>query len=268
VSKSEKKSQSELETALRDLALGGLRFFPSIGSTNDEALAWAASGARDLSLVVADEQTSGRGREGRKWFTPEGAGLAFSLVLHPKPEERDHISRFSGLGALALVGALKKYGLEAQVKWPNDVLIGRRKVAGILIEVVWMGTEVDSLVLGMGVNVSLGSLPPSEALLFPATCVEVEAGRKVARYELLNAMLAELISLRAGLASDGFLNAWQDALAFKGEKILLWQGKAQPITAVLLGLEPDGSLKVRLSGGDERSIHFGEVHLRLAAQEG
>ena len=260
-------SHSELETALRELALGGLRFFTSTGSTNDEALAWAASGARDLSLVVADEQTSGRGREGRKWFTPPGAGLAFSLVLHPNPQEHEHISRFSGLGALALVGALKKYGLDAQVKWPNDVLIRRKKVAGVLVEVVWMGTEVDSLVLGMGINVSHGSLPAGEELNFPATSVEAEAGRKVARFELLKELLAELISLRASLPSDGFLNAWQEALAFKGEKVLLWEGKAAPISAVILGLDSDGSLKVRLSAGDERSIQFGEVHLRLATPE-
>ena len=98
-------SHSELEAALRDITLGGLRFFSSTGSTNDEALAWAASGAHDMALVVANEQTRGRGRAGRRWFTPSGTGLAFSLVLRPTQAEHEHIGRFSGLGALALVRA-------------------------------------------------------------------------------------------------------------------------------------------------------------------
>jgi BirA family biotin operon repressor/biotin-[acetyl-CoA-carboxylase] ligase len=255
-------SLPELETALREIALGGLRYFSSTGSTNDDALAWAASGARDLSLLVADAQSNGRGREGRKWFTPPGSGLAFSLVLRPNHIERDHISRFSALGALALLAALKKRGLVAQIKWPNDVLIQRKKIAGILVEVVWQGADVFSLVLGMGVNVSPGSLPPEELLTFPATCVEAQAGGKLARFDLLRDLLEELIRLRSDLASDGFLNAWQESLAFRGENVQLWQGQAQPFIAKLQGLEKDGSLRVKTTGGEIRLIHFGEVHLR------
>ncbi|HEY3310586.1 MAG TPA: biotin--[acetyl-CoA-carboxylase] ligase [Anaerolineales bacterium] len=255
-------SKPELEAALRNLTLGGLSYLASTRSTNDEALAWAASGAQDLSLVVADEQTSGRGREGRRWFTPPGAGLAFSLVLRPGEAMREQTGRFSGLGALALLMALRRRGLEAQIKWPNDVLIRRRKVAGILVETVWMGTEVESLVLGMGVNVSPAALPPADQLNFPATCVETELGAKVPRYELLRDVLEELIGLRAELASDGFIEAWQDALAFRNETVHIWQGGGQPFSAVLLGLDSDGSLRVRSPGGEERSIHFGEVHLR------
>jgi BirA family biotin operon repressor/biotin-[acetyl-CoA-carboxylase] ligase len=255
-------SHSELETALRELALGGLRFFSSTGSTNDEALAWAASGAHDLALVVADEQTRGRGRAGRRWFTPAGTALAFSLVLHPTKAEHEHIGRFSGLGALALVRVLRKRGLNAEVKWPNDVLIRRKKVAGILVEAVWLGTVVDSLVLGMGINISVGSLSLEEQLTFPATCVEAEGGVPVERFDLLKELLIELIELRASLGSDEFLSAWQAALAFRGENVQIWQGKAAPFEAALLGLDTDGSLRVRTGSGEVRSIHFGEVHLR------
>ena len=255
-------SLAELEAALRDVTLGGLRYFDSIGSTNDEALAWAASGGRDFSLVVADTQTSGRGRLGRKWFTPPGAGLAFSLALRPTRLESEQFGRFAGLGALALVGALRLHGLSAQVKWPNDVLIRRKKVAGILVEAVWSGTEVDSLVLGMGVNIALQALPPAEELNYPATCLEVEAGVSLARFGLLRDVLMEMVQLRAGLATGEFLEAWQAALAFRGEQVFLWQGAAQPYPAVLVGLEADGSLCVRDGGGALRSIRSGEVHLR------
>ncbi|MEI7846306.1 MAG: biotin--[acetyl-CoA-carboxylase] ligase [Chloroflexota bacterium] len=255
-------SLAKLKAALRDVALGGLRYFPSTGSTNDEALAWAASGAPDFSLVVADMQKRGRGRDGHKWVTPSGTSLAFSLVLRPSVAERELVGRFSGLGALALVAALKRRGITAQVKWPNDVLIGRKKVAGVLVEVVWMGAEVDSLVLGIGVNVAGGSLPADVTLNFPATYVDAEAGVQVARYDLLKDTLVELQSLRATLTGSKFLGLWQRELAFMGEKVHLWQGQEQPFEAVLLGLELDGSLRVRLGSGEVRSIHFGEVHLR------
>ena len=247
-----------LETALREFALGGLRFFPSTGSSNDEALAWAASGARDFSLVVADEQTQGRGRDGRKWFTPAGSGLAFSLVLRPNALERENFGRFAGLGALALLQALGQLGVQAQIKWPNDVLIGRKKVAGILVEAVWTGAELDSLVLGMGVNVAAEAVPPEALLSFPATCVETETGRTVERL----ALLLGIRRLRPGLGSDGFLEAWQVALAFRGEQVNVWQGRSEPALVELLGLEQDGSLRVRTDAGQIQAIHYGEVHVR------
>src|SRR5512147_2557842 len=128
--------EKTLRASLRDMHLGELRFFPTLSSTNDEALAWAAQGAPDLSVVVADEQTAGRGREGRKWFTPPGAALAFSLLMRPVQQETPYFPRVVGLAALSVLEALRAYGLQTQVKWPNDVLLEGRKVAGILVEAV------------------------------------------------------------------------------------------------------------------------------------
>lgn len=244
------------------VGLSGLRYLPSTGSTNDEALAWAAEGAKDLSLVFADEQTAGRGREGRKWFTPPGSALAFSLILRPSGPEREFVGRFSGLGALALVQALKKQNVPAQIKWPNDVLINEKKTAGILVETVWMGDEVDSLVLGMGINVEPGSVPPPEGLNFPASCIWNEGAVAIPRLSLLKDLLLELISLRASLASDEFLQAWETALAFRERQVQVWVGEAEPVLGQILGLETDGGLRVRTGVGQIRSIRFGEVHLR------
>jgi BirA family biotin operon repressor/biotin-[acetyl-CoA-carboxylase] ligase len=254
--------EKTLRAALRDLTLGGLRFFTAAGSTNDEALAWAARGAPDFSLVVADEQTSGRGRMGRAWFTPPGSALAFSLILRPNPAEREQIGRFSGLGALALVQALRGYGLTAQVKWPNDVLVQRCKVAGILVETVWSGDEIDSLVLGMGVNVYPASLPPPESLTFPAACLQSATLAILSREALLKDILSALVALRAGLASSAFLEAWQDALAFRGEPVQVWQGSAAPLRGEVQGLQADGALLIKNSSGETQVVHFGEVHLR------
>jgi BirA family transcriptional regulator, biotin operon repressor / biotin---[acetyl-CoA-carboxylase] ligase len=257
-----KMDEASLKTTLHEIPLGGLRFFPSIGSTNDDALAWATEGAKDMSLVVADEQTAGRGRMGRRWLTPSGSALAFSLILRPQGREGAFIGRFSGLGALALVGALKKHGVAAQIKWPNDVLIREKKTAGILAEVVWMGAEVESVVLGMGVNVAPESIPPSGGLNFPATCIQSEEPGKLLRFDLLKDILTELISLRATLTTDEFLHAWESALAFRDRTVRVWIGATEQVDGQILGLEMDGSLRVKITGGEIRAIQFGEVHLR------
>src|ERR1043165_8929440 len=152
-------NQTNLKKALSKLPLGEVKYFDSIGSTNNEALAWATGGAQDLSIVIADEQTAGRGRLDRKWFTPKGAGLALSLILHPSIQEKPYLTRMVGLAALAVVDALQTRGLITQVKWPNDVLLNGRKVAGILVESVWSGEEVDCVVIGIGMNVLKGFVP-------------------------------------------------------------------------------------------------------------
>src|SRR6185503_20404303 len=102
---------NELQKALSKLPLGDVRYFETIGSTNNEALAWAASGAKDLSLVIADEQTAGRGRLNRKWFTPRGSALAFSLILRPMADEKPYLTRMVGLAALAVADSLQTRGL-------------------------------------------------------------------------------------------------------------------------------------------------------------
>jgi len=256
-------SEQELRDLLRGLPLGGLRYFSQIGSTNDEALAWAAAGASDFSLVAADEQSAGRGRAKRKWFTPPGAALAFSLVLRPNASESEFIGRFSGLAALALVNALQKYGVSAQIKWPNDVLIQRKKVAGILVESAWQGAKIESVIVGMGVNATPEAIPPASGLTFPATCLAAAGLNLPSRFDLLKNVLKELISLRAALASDAFLRQWQASLAFGGETVQLLSGDAPALTGQIEGLEPDGSLRMRLfPSGAVQTVHFGEIHLR------
>ena len=218
-------NEHELRAALRDLPLGGFRFFESLGSTNDEALAWGSHNATDLSIVIADEQTNGRGRLGRKWFTPPKTALAFSLILRPTPGEIKNPTRVTGLGALALIDAISKLGLHAQIKWPNDVLINSKKAAGILVKSTWTGEKVEAFVLGMGVNVATASVPPSDQVLFPATSIETELGQEINRIEFLREILSALIAWRPKLGTDEFIKAWESSLAFRNEEIQLDQRK-------------------------------------------
>ena len=254
--------QNKLKKALSPLPLGDIQYFDSIGSTNSEALAWATGGAKDLSLVIADEQTAGRGRLGRKWFTPKGTALALSIILRPTTGEKPYLTRIVGLAALAVTDVLRTRGLVSQIKWPNDVLLNGRKVAGILVESVWSGEDVDGLVIGIGVNVLEEAVPSAELLFFPATSLEESLGPLVEREKVLHDILAGLIALRPHLSSDSFIASWEKALAFRGEQVQAEGKDGSLVTGKLLGLEPDGSLRLMDETGKSVTVRFGDVRLR------
>jgi BirA family biotin operon repressor/biotin-[acetyl-CoA-carboxylase] ligase len=264
-------NERSLRKVLSNLPLGGCRYFKQIGSTNDVALAWAAAGAPDLALVYAEEQTAGRGRDGRRWVTPPGAALAFSLVLRPTPAEEPSTPRYSALGALAVCEALEAQGLHPEIKWPNDVLLNRRKVCGILVELVWMGEQLESVVLGVGLNIKTAAVPPPEQLNFPATCLEAElprtqhASRSLQRPELLQQILQSALHWRGLLATDIFLQAWESRLALRGELVEIGPEGQTVRTGQVDGLEKDGSLRLLSPLGQTFTVQFGEVHVRPVA---
>lgn len=268
-------SLAALETALADLPLGALRYFDCLGSTNSEAAGWADAGAPDLALVVADEQSAGRGRQGRQWFTPPGAALAFSLVLRQPLAQAGEsaldlparMARLTALGALAVCRALRQeYRLPALVKWPNDVLLHGRKTTGILAEAHWQGERLTAVILGIGVNVSPVSVPAESGLIFPATCVETALGRPVERLELLHAILAQLLDWRQRLSQPVFLQAWEQFLAFKDEWVQIIfndpQGASQARLGQVLGLDAQGCLRLLDQAGEIFTVCTGEVRLR------
>jgi BirA family biotin operon repressor/biotin-[acetyl-CoA-carboxylase] ligase len=274
--------QASLETALAGLPIKQIRYFDRLGSTNDEAVRRAEQGAPDLTLVAADEQTSGKGRLGRKWITPPGAALAFSLVLRPGAGMALVLPRWSALGALAVCEALRElYALHPEIKWPNDVLLGRRKAAGVLAETAWSGEKPTSLILGIGINVAPVSVSevalPKSAMIFPATCIEEFLPRPVDRLQLLRQVLEQVIAWRPRLASPEFITAWEDRLAFRGEWVRLLPGETPSETSLsvqspksfpsgvegcILGLAPDGALRLRTLSGEEIVVRVGDVRLR------
>jgi BirA family biotin operon repressor/biotin-[acetyl-CoA-carboxylase] ligase len=273
--------QIQLETILTDLSIGPVRYFDRVGSTNDLAAQWAAQGAPDLAIMVADEQTNGRGRAGRRWYTPRGAALAFSIVVYPALEDSGSVSRMTALGALAVCDALQtSYNLPAKIKWPNDVLINGNKVAGVLVEAQWAGDQLSSLILGIGINVAPASVEAAQSneavLRVPPTCLESILGRRLDRLELLYAVLAGFIRWRSRLISPDFLLAWEANLAYRDEWVqvmpartgepFLNDGKTpSPIQeGQVIGLSNDGSLKLRIWSGEIITLQYGEVRLRPA----
>jgi BirA family biotin operon repressor/biotin-[acetyl-CoA-carboxylase] ligase len=257
-----------LRKVLSNIPLGDLRYFEKTGSTNDAALAWAAAGAPDLSLVVAEQQTAGRGRGSHSWFTAPGAALAFSLVLRPLPGEEQSTPLFSALGALAVCEVLAAQGLHPQIKWPNDVLLNRKKICGILAESVWTGEKVDSLVLGVGFNIKPEALPPPNQLNFPATCLEAELPlprhivQALEQVMLLQQILQAVRYWRGMVATKIFLHSWERRLAFRGEQVEIWADGQAARKGQVDGLEQDGSLRLLSPQGQVFNVQFGEVHLR------
>jgi len=258
-------NQQEIIKTLSKLPLGSIHYFDSIGSTNDEALAWAANDAKDLSIVIANEQTAGRGRLDHPWFTPASTALAFSLILRPTANEKPQLSRTVGLAALALTDTFGMLGLAPQIKWPNDILLNGRKVAGILIETVWSGEDVECVVIGIGVNVAKGAIPSTDILHFPAISLEHVLGKAPDRNKLLHDILAALISLRPHMRTDSFLASWEKSLAYYGSQVRVEMGSEHSVTGKVAGLESDGSLRLLDENNKSVTVRFGDVHLRLFA---
>jgi len=250
----------EVDHILADLPLGKVRYFEQTGSTNDDAAGWAVEGAPDLSLVIAEEQTAGRGRHNRRWYTPPGAALAFSLILRTQGEEAA-IPRLTALGALALTDALQDlYGLQALIKWPNDVLVAGRKLAGVLAEAAWQGDRLASVILGIGINIAPLSVPPQSTLNYPAVCLESALSKRVDRLDLLHEVLACLLDWRPRLAKDEFILAWQERLAFRGEWVQVVSDRGLPVEGQVLGLDNEGRLVLRTRVGDTITLQSGQLH--------
>ncbi len=246
--------------SFKKLPIGAIRYFDTIGSTNDEALAWAAQGAPNLSLVIADEQTVGRGRLDRKWFTPARSAIACSVILHPT--DNTQLSRTVGLAALSIADACSRLALTPQIKWPNDILINGKKTAGILIESAWTGDTVTALVIGMGINILKESVPLAEDLKFPATSIENELGHAPDREEFLQTVLTSMVKRLPQMGTDDFLASWETQLAYKNEIVQISQGGDEIIQGRLLGLAVNGGLRLQDDHGSELTVHFGDVSLR------
>ncbi len=260
---------TDLENALANAGITKYRYYPSIGSTNDEALAWVDKVASEWSLVIADEQTRGKGRFNRRWITAAGSSLAFSLILKPLASELPVLSLFAPLCGLAVHSALQKhFALEAEIKWPNDLLIRRKKCCGILVEAVWTNETASALVLGIGINVAPGSVPPADNLQFPATCLETELGQKIDRTLLLQQVLEQIRLWRPRLGTPEFFTYWQSHLAFIGEPVMIVQSEKQSIIGIEKGINDQGHLVLLLDNHQEAAFEVGDVHLRPLTASG
>jgi BirA family transcriptional regulator, biotin operon repressor / biotin---[acetyl-CoA-carboxylase] ligase len=261
----------ELEQALRAaadrIAPFGRRVVhvDEIGSTNDEAARLAALGAEDGTLVIADAQTAGRGRLGRSWVSPPGAGLYASIVMRPQPLRPLAPSGAEGLltlaGGVALAEGLRAAtGLAVELKWPNDLMApgGRRKLGGILTEGSSEGAALVFVVFGFGINLH-GVF--DGALADRATSLEAELGRPIDRTTVLVECLAALTERSRDLAEGRGADIrarWQAFAPSARGRSVEWTAHAGRRSGVAEGIDDSGALLVRVEGALERIVS-GEV---------
>jgi BirA family transcriptional regulator, biotin operon repressor / biotin---[acetyl-CoA-carboxylase] ligase len=251
--------------------LGGLAsrvtWYESVSSTNDLADRAASAGAGHGTVVAAESQESGRGRMGRAWHSPPGAGLYVSVVLRP-----EQVFGTAPAGALAgsswitltagvaLAEALRaSTGLPAAIKWPNDLVVGPRKLCGILAEAATSGSGLRHIVLGFGINVLSAAYPPDIA--HRATSIEAELGRTVDRAAVFAESLACLAERLRQLTAGGFdaiLDVWRTlSLSSIGARVEV-ASPAGWLEATTAGVDRDGALLVK-AGGTVRRVIGGEV---------
>ncbi len=235
---------------------GQIHYFSTLGSTMTAAAGLAASGAPHGTVVIADEQTAGVGRFGRQWHSEAGAGIYCSVIMRLKLPSNG-LPVVTLLLGLATAEAIQRItNLSCDLRWPNDVLVNERKVAGILAQL-----NEDSIVAGIGINVNQTSLP--ENLRTPATSLRLAAGgRSFARESLLVALLDSLDEFTAMLAEQGpesILRTFTAASSYVTHRRIVFEGNQGPNRGVTLGLDDNGFLKVRDESGLVQTIYTGGV---------
>lgn len=234
----------------------------SVGSTNEYALSLAAQGAAHGTVVVAEEQTAGRGRLARPWLSPAGCGIYLSMVLTEPLPSRD-AAKVTLIAALTLVQSLHRdYGLPAAIKWPNDVLVQGKKVAGILTEMQADPDVVRFLVVGVGINVNQREEDMRGPFRYPASSLALETGHAVRRSPLLAAYLNGFERDYERFRASGFATFLPDLEAVSavlGKHVTVHCGNEQA-TGRALGLTAEGALRLEASEGKERELWVGEIH--------
>lgn len=253
-------SAQAILNGLRSSWLGrNVLFHEKTDSTNSVAVSLAQQGAPEGTLVIADEQTAGRGRLGRPWVAPHGTCLLFSLLFRPSLEARraQGLTMVCGLGLRQAVRDVT--GLPAQLKWPNDLLLHDRKAGGMLTELSAQVGRLDYVVVGIGLNVNVDAaqLPPQ----FHAASLLTELGRSVSRVQLLQRALEDIEAryhtLQAGLWP---LQEWSAALDTLGKQVQLNTAEGV-LDGQVEGVDEQGALLVRQDDGRVQRVLEGDIVL-------
>ena len=243
--------------------------YESLPSTNTELSRLASEGAEEGVSVVADEQTAGRGRLQRAWSSPKGAGLYFSILLRPKIAP-NYWPLITMMAAVAVYDALgEACRLQADIKWPNDLLSGERKICGILAEAIETPAG-RAVIVGIGINLTENSYPSELANV--ATSVSEAAGRPADREAVLVALLRWLTHwyslLNESAGPESIVNAWSSRSSYAFGRLVQVSNGDEAWQGTTCGIERDGALRLRMEDGEIRLVRAGDVQqLRSASQD-
>ncbi|MEI7906266.1 MAG: biotin--[acetyl-CoA-carboxylase] ligase [Bacteroidota bacterium] len=235
--------------------------FDTIDSTNTYAKKLNKAEAPHGTIIIAEQQTDGRGRMHRKWVSPKDKNLLFSVILYPEMDI-EKISLLPFAGSLAVADAIESVTeLSPTCKWPNDVLINNKKVCGMLLETSSGNYGIERIILGIGLNVNQVEFP--DDLITKATSLTVECGLEVDRIRLLQKILEELENRYEQLSrfsAGQLLNDWRMKALLFGKKITVLENEFS-FTATAIDVADDGSLIIETEEGRKRNIFAGDVSL-------
>jgi len=233
-------------------------YYSRLESTMDAARREARQGTPEGTVIIAGEQTRGRGRMKRPWLSPRG-NIALSVVLYPDVSSLPYLIMLASLAAARSIEAVT--GLKTQIKWPNDIIVNGKKVCGILIESEMKGGRVAHAVIGIGINVEL-SLSSAPDILACATSLAEEAGHMIPPVELVRRLLVEIERLYLSLpGGESIYKAWRDRLVTLGNTVYVASGDAT-LEGTAESADRDGALLLRQADGNLTRIVAGDVTLR------
>ncbi|HEY2030609.1 MAG TPA: biotin--[acetyl-CoA-carboxylase] ligase [Myxococcales bacterium] len=258
-------AEAQLAPLLTSAEIGrAIHFYPELGSTNDEAHRLAEAGALHGEVVIAEEQTNGRGRKSRSWLAPKGKGLTLSVILRPAiPAQR--APELTLVAAVAVCEAARELGAPARIKWPNDVECRGKKLAGLLTELRAESDRIRHAVLGIGLNVSLEAQDLPEDLRPRATSLLLETGERHPRPVVCAALLAHLEEWLDVHETEGFeaVRARFRALSSTLGRRVRVDAETGSFEGEAVDLAPDGALLVKHGEGDLRRVVAADIeHLR------
>lgn len=252
---------AEIQSELGTWIIGReVLYFSETDSTNIRAHEAGEQGAAEGTVVIADTQSAGKGRLGRRWTSPPGINLYTSVILRPPilPWEAPHLTFLS---AVAVACAVEDQGLKPELKWPNDVLIGGKKLAGLLNELSAETEGIHFLILGIGVNLNMTADQFPEDLRYPATSLLIESGRRISRLDFARSLYRHLDRLYALYLEQGFvpvIRQWEERCRMVGRRVEVGF-QNHNITGTVEGLDEDGALLLRLEDGRRERVLAGDV---------
>ena len=236
-----------IEANLQTRILGKeIEYYPSLGSTNTEALVLLEGGAKEGTVVVTDNQTAGRGRHGHSWFSQAGKGLTFSIILTPNIAGKS-VGLISIVAGLAVGDSIERFQLVPQLKWPNDILLSGKKCGGILVETRFQGNVLSSAIVGMGLNVNENRSEFPETIRPTTTSLSIEkespVQRELAMAWILNSFERWYLQLKSGDIAS-IIPAWENRSAHLDKKVSFsWKGETT--SGIFKGLAEDGEAIIR-----------------------
>lgn len=239
-------------------------FFDKIDSTNTKAKEFSNMGKNQGTIIIADEQTKGRGRLGKSWSSPKGEGIWMSIILKPEIEPKE-ATKLTQIAAAAVWEGLNKIGIETKIKWPNDIVLNGKKVCGILTEMSGEQNKLKYIIVGIGINVNTDSSKFPEEILNSATSLKVETGKRIKRETLIAMILNSFENLYEEFIKkdsvETVMKICKEKSALIGKEVIVMM-KDQQKEVKAIDINEDGELLVKDREGNITKIISGEVSVR------